>query len=943
MEPRLICEVIKTIPDTALVSAGSEECACSVMSHSNLAKPAWLFADCDSKLLHWVVCFKHQTHIVPTVYNSRVKDQSMCLVGQIEIENRCYAFIWLNKATNTKNTCKNAGAGPLNINEVQVLTQLAQASSLTSSFPPVVVSKDGNTSYEIKFSRILHKLEHRKNVVAVDHQKSFVVCITHKMFHVIGSNLFACSNDIYIMAEFVCDGKVDCPNDVSDEDNCSCTLCGSSGKHLLYRSLNGDCRKYSVPNVTFVFPDSAHLQKEIKSQRDDNIICENERKINKVFLNDLVLDCTSDEPHFFTLLTGRKIYSCLEDHMLPCLEGHSKCYELKEICVYQLSKNKNLMPCRNGGHLESCKNFQCNIMFKCKSSYCIKWSSVCDDKWDCPQGDDETVCTTSLFCTQMVKCKNTMKKCVHTGSLCDGQNDCPLGDDEILCALELFICPHKCTCLLFAILCQNISQIIINPATNFFFQSIFVHNCSLHSFKYLQNYFKNAKIAHLVGCSLQTFCQMLPIRHLVILNLALNNLTALMNNCFGTVSLLQVLKVNDNQIKSIHQHSFSNLAVLKFVDLTNNLLLNMPKEIFKGSIHLKFLDVRNATLHDIHVESLKAAQLIVIAASDHHLCCVVSHETICLAHRPWHESCFAVPLTSTQHTVYTIFSSVIFTLSMFCFGMHYGTRKLNKCYSFTIMSINASDSIFGTYLVIICVAEASFETEFLLQSNEWKASMTCLTAFYLVLWYTFLSPHLLMFLSLSRLMAVMHPITTNFKRTKFVSKFIGFAYVSTVAAAVSTSVSFKFKSGDPTTGLCLPFVDPTGSLLGIKLIAWFVFCCQIILPVGIMTMHILLIIHVRKSKESIRQSSRENDAGLKVQLILMSTTNFLCWYPSSGVLLAVMLLPVFPIDLLMWSTISSFALHSLVNPSVYFCTCLRKVFKEGHKKLRFLPSTGFRS
>ena len=87
-----------------------------------------------------------------------------------------------------------------------------------------------------------------------------------------------------------------------------------------------------------------------------------------------------------------------------------------------------MIPCRNGGHLENCGNFECNMMFKCPDYYCIPWTYVCDGKWDCPFGQDElnnTVSTVGKMCQEMYKCTNEQHTCISIGNICDGQIDCP--------------------------------------------------------------------------------------------------------------------------------------------------------------------------------------------------------------------------------------------------------------------------------------------------------------------------------------------------------------------------------------------------------------------------------------------------------------------------------------------------------------------------------------
>ena len=144
--------------------------------------------------------------------------------------------------------------------------------------------------------------------------------------------------------------------------------------------------------------------------------CDNGKLLDPTLLNDLVADCgpdAEDEPILKSLLTLNTYYPCIKPDMIPCREGHSKCYVFTDICAYKLSRvYKYIIPCRNGKHLQNCTMFECNMMFKCIKSYCILWTFVCDGKWDCPEGDGEILsgmCGKDLFCNKMYKCKGTKK------------------------------------------------------------------------------------------------------------------------------------------------------------------------------------------------------------------------------------------------------------------------------------------------------------------------------------------------------------------------------------------------------------------------------------------------------------------------------------------------------------------------------------------------------
>ena len=47
------------------------------------------------------------------------------------------------------------------------------------------------------------------------------ISTVHHLFNP-GINIFLCTNGGYISFKYVCDSKVDCPNDRSDEDSCEC-------------------------------------------------------------------------------------------------------------------------------------------------------------------------------------------------------------------------------------------------------------------------------------------------------------------------------------------------------------------------------------------------------------------------------------------------------------------------------------------------------------------------------------------------------------------------------------------------------------------------------------------------------------------------------------------------------------------------------------------------
>ena len=127
--------------------------------------------------------------------------------------------------------------------------------------------------------------------------------------------------------------------------------------------------------------------------------------------DDLIIDCLNfdfrDENLLEKLITKETHVGCKDKNQLACLKGHQRCFNITEICKYKLNKYGHLTPRRTGGYIEECKEFECNMMFKCLGYYCIPWSYVYDGKWDCPEGSDEL---STYSCGKTRKCKINAEK-----------------------------------------------------------------------------------------------------------------------------------------------------------------------------------------------------------------------------------------------------------------------------------------------------------------------------------------------------------------------------------------------------------------------------------------------------------------------------------------------------------------------------------------------------
>ena len=299
--------------------------------------------------------------------------------------------------------------------------------------------------------------------------------------------------------------------------------------------------------------------------------CNNKAYIPAKFLNDLVLDCGyegEDEPKLKSVLTDGKQFQCKFSDQIPCMEKYSKCFNITNICNYHLDHLGQLMPCRQGNHLENCKSFQCNASFKCKDSYCIPWTYVCDGKWDCSNGFDEAqyYCSHYKFCEKMYKCKGTLGMCIHLGNICNSKDDCPLKDDESHCILQQVKCPLNCRCLSLAITCISLINMLDNAEFPFTFLSLYE---AKNSFTDLHR-FNRLNVLIIKGGKILTVCKVFMFADISFLDVEFNPLRVIPKNCFFMMKLISVILLNNNDIYLVKPKSFNNLQKLQFISLSNN-------------------------------------------------------------------------------------------------------------------------------------------------------------------------------------------------------------------------------------------------------------------------------------------------------------------------------------------------------------------------------------
>ena len=277
--------------------------------------------------------------------------------------------------------------------------------------------------------------------------------------------------------------------------------------------------------------------------------------------------------------------------------GHNRCFDFSHICVYRLNKHYHLVPCRTGGHLQECKDFECNLKYKCPDSYCIPLSYICDGKWDCASGYDEDILHTCKIrnCIGFFHCSDS-SICVHLEDVCDNYVDCPLKDDELMCVLHNNKCPIFCVCHNLAFQCIGNLPEISNIYRILPYHSMKISFTDMISLNLLKVF------GHLVKVDLCCNTISLPCgtlsgnKSVLWLDISKNIISVLLPYCFNNLSGLELFYMNNNHLHMIHKIALLNIPRLKLLNLSYNSLNNIPPTLLYELYNLKILSILKNSL-----------------------------------------------------------------------------------------------------------------------------------------------------------------------------------------------------------------------------------------------------------------------------------------------------------------------------------------------------------
>ena len=892
--------------------------SCTLMMLHNLAHPEWVQVGCNMRLFHNVYC------VVKTLVEHRsgcINDYVACPTTCLLQTNICIGFHWLDKMQGV--STHHCDRNTMFHNE-EMFSFLYKA--VKHVLPPFLYnfSPQNGSVQRFQYNRFLNLFQHKTDIVHFSQAQGFYLCIETRLKQKVGGNIKLCGEMLFVSSLTHCHTI---PQHWQ-KDNDSFLRENESEIHKEHGTAQVCVNLYFLERTNICL--HYKVQEEKIKYEATNFFCNDGSQLHIILKDDLVADCGStaeDELHLQALLTSNKATNCEHPFQIPCRTGHSKCYNITEVCSYSLDEYHHLHPCRTGDHLESCINFECTLTFKCTISYCIQWSSICDGKWDCPDGDDERgqPCTDADRCRNMFKCQGPGQTCIPLGNVCDNKKDCLSNDDEHLCVLAGISCPGDCQCQTFSLFCGNVS--LVQTFTKYPYLSVYFSHIHTH-FSILYNlglFFPSAISATLQYCSLHVVCQSTFPNNVVSIDFSFNHLSVLDKNCFKTINKVQYLSFNHNAIQFLNSSTFALLLNLAYLSLSNNPLSNVQSQSFSNLTMLSILNLKNISVNQIERNALfQLPNLQVVWSSDFLVCCATPSKTKCTETLPWYLSCFGHLRNKILMFCFLLAGFAILFVNLLSCGMHFAFKRRQKVFFVIVISINANYVLLSLYYFVMWIVDLSHDTSFVLNDAQWRSSEICFTIFS-VSWTTvFLSPILLTLMSLTRLMVVVHPLHTVFLRYRFVTRVIVVSAFFCSVFALCFTLLIKLLEKMFPFSLCSPFVDPTDKIVLIKVTLWCCFFTQFLSSVAEVINHSLLVVNYKASQRKLGKKHSKDKRLNVAPLAIMTVSNVLCWVSANSILVSVSFLQQYPIDLVFWTVGMVLPLNSLLVPSVFLTGFIRK-------------------
>ena len=707
--------------------------------------------------------------------------------------------------------------------------------------------------------------DHSHNCTSHCHHRDLCSCLP---------GYFQCLSGGCVPLQKLCDKTVHCIDKSDEPPTCVYMRPEQLGNHLLtlnisiHQNMVGQQVCLQTTNESLIHVQNVEYQMHSKQQRCSRSSLSPDRKFSCGIFHDIPVNPIRDY------------------------------FSLDRLCVYEqyCGDNYDVFECFNGFHLLKCKHMYCVGRFKCPSSYCISLADICNKVCDCPNCEDEKICS-KLLCPGMVLIEQIgsgLRCSMDVASLKYSMNfrqvihkrDVNITDDfPVFIHLEGVI---------------NIGHFITAPE--------FVVYCEIRYSNF--NSLNDSSIFH----------RMISVRRLL---LPRNDIEDVHDLMFITMSQLVLLDLSHNRIKYLPQVILCALQNLQYISLQHNMIAELPAGLFVNNPNVVVLLLQSNNLKPQSVIIDASLSLLYHFSSDiPRLCCVFKGAKLCSPPFPLLVSCSNFITSKALIVLSWLIGLSTSILNLFCLSLLVCKLFMPATQTPRVVMLYSVNLSFAELVTSLCLLSYSvinvvYNDEFGIIADQWRHSLKCLSLESL---FSVSSRLCLAFaLCLSVHFAIHIPSVIPRKSSPKATFFqIIVLWLIIASICITLQVLEQMLNIDPFNYFCFPFTTsfPTDPLiLGLQSV---LLILDIILIIATIVCHgYLLVFAIRRSKNKTLQNvgkrkERLQKLGARLTILIMSTV--LTWIPVVCVqILSLAKITILP-NIYFWCILISFPINLIIDP-----------------------------
>ena len=404
----------------------------------------------------------------------------------------------------------------------------------------------------------------------------------------------------------------------------------------------------------------------------------------------------------------------------------------------------------------------------------------------------------------------------------------------------------------------------------------------------------------------------LSMRNLLILDLSSNNLQAMRSGIFINQHSLTTLLLDGNaEVHVIEADSLLGLQSLKHfkltharigsiskdafkshtmetVDLSHNIIDSIDNQVFDG-LSVVYMFFNNTVIRSFDVGMFMGLNISDKLFTEAYKYCCIRPATLpeesCYPHKDEFSSCEDLMRSNALRALLWVIGifSLLGNVASLVYRFVFDRQRLRIGYGIFVTNLAIADFLMGIYLITIAIADVTYRGIYIYNEETWRSSGWCKMAGVLSTMSSEASVLFICLITIDRLFVIRYPFGEIRFSTKLSSVLsctvwilVGFVALLPVILTSYFMNGFYSKSG---VCLALPLTRnrPRGWVYSVSIFIGFNFLTFLAIAFG--QWIIYTTINSAKQRVKTCTSGRRNDLRVARNLLLVASTDFLCWFP----------------------------------------------------------------